>query len=190
MRKNDPSNHPEKQPPPAEAYPVRQLPDGSQLCGKGSYLLFWPNKKQVAVLLGASHLAEQIRKVRSRYKIAPILVQLLDLLDAPLDDTGSRLLLELIHIKDSARFELSLAVLASCIRAVRASTLSPKGSAQSTQFIQAVLRLSRKHGRPPFKRELADELCAERSEIARLCREHGFAWLPSAPGGRPSGKPL
>ena len=188
MTKDDPSKCPEKQPLPAEAYPVRQLSDGGRLCGEGSYIWFWPDKKKVAVLLNAGHLAGQLRKIRSRYKTPSDLVRLLEQLDQPLDDTGSRMLLELFHTKDQVRFERFLGALVSGIRAVRALVLSPKGPVQSTEFIQALLRLARQLGRPPFKRELAEELCVERSEITRLCREHGFVWLPSAPRGRPREK--
>jgi hypothetical protein len=187
MTTENPSKTPKKQPAPAEAYPVRQLPDGSRLCGTDSYICFWPGKKKVAVLLNANHLASQLRKVRSRYKTPADLVRLLEQLE-PLDNTGSRMLLELVHTRDPARFERILDALVSGIRAVRALVLSPKGPVQSTEFIQALLRLARQLGRPPFKRELAEELCVERSEITRLCREHGFVWLPSAPRGRPREK--
>jgi hypothetical protein len=181
-------------PPPKETqppYPVVHHLEGVICCGEGSYIWFWPAEKRVAVILGGEYLAQQTGKLASRYKADERLVSVLQAIAAlPEMDHGSRLLKELLSDPDSRHFERKLRALVSSIRAVRSMLLEPKGPPKSSEFVQVILKLARLHQRPPFKRELADALCIDQPTTSKLCRAHGFGWLPRSDPGRPRGKSL
>jgi hypothetical protein len=57
------------------------------------------------------------------------------------------------------------------------------------RFLDELQKLARKHGRPPSKGELAEQLESDAQRISRLCRELCFDWLPTGKPGRKHSRP-
>ena len=125
------------------------------------------------------------RKLIRRFKAHPKLFDVLEnILEPPFDESGSRLLLELVQMDSQTRFDRSLDALISTIRALRELRVRQFGTKSSQQFVAAIHKLAARANRPPTKGELTAELCTEPSRIAHLCVEHGFNWLPVGQPGR------
>lgn len=174
---------------PPQRWVERALPDGSRVFGsrvpgEGGTISLLANGK-VAVGVSAPAFLRQGRKLIRRFKAHPILFDALEnILEPPFDESGSRLLLELVQMDNQTRFDRSLDVLVSTIRALRELRVRQFGTIPSQQFVAAIHKLAARAKRPPTKGELTAELCTEPSRITHLCDEHGFGWLPPGKPGR------
>jgi hypothetical protein len=169
------------------SYPEQILDDDSRICGKGGTIRFFKGGK-VAVEMSWPFFEAQSKKLISHFKGDPKLQILLEHLNNPCNSSSgeltSMLLGKLIQIREQSEFDRSLDTFVSSIRAVRELWLKTV-PLKTEKFISAVGKLARQHQRPPTKAELTNHLCLEPAETSRLCKEHGFAWLPNAAGGRP-----
>jgi hypothetical protein len=169
-------------------FPESILADGSRICGAGGTIQFFVDGK-VAVYLPWSHFGPLTQKLISRYKGDPVVQLILEQLADPLpslcDSLSQSLLLGLLQTPDQSAFERNLDVFVSSIKAVRELLLSRHQLPKKSQiFLAAIGKLARRDRRPPTKGQLTELLGLEPSETSRLCKEHGFDWLPIAQPGR------
>jgi hypothetical protein len=141
------------------------------------------------------------RKLISRYKGDRFMQLLLEYLTDPvpsvidkssidellgrLDKSIESLLVELIRTSDQSVFERRLDAFVSSIKAVRELLLSRyQLPSKSRNFLAAIGELARQNKQPPAKWQLTELQGLEPSETSKLCKEHGFDWLPVGQPGR------
>lgn len=177
------------------------LPDGSRVFGsrvpgEDGTISFLANGK-VAVGVGGPAFFKQGRKVISRFKANPDLLEELEaIFQAPFDNSGgSELLYALTRLADQTQFDRCLDALVSTLRAIHELRTGRLGTERSRRFVDALHRLAVELKRPPTKLELKeyfgekeDYRHAQPSVISLLCKEHGFSWLPKAAAGRPKNR--
>jgi hypothetical protein len=148
---------------------------------------------KVMVEVSGLGFAEQNEKIIGRHNRDQGLHQLLESLQSPFDSIGSEYLFALMRLPDQADYKREIASLVSTLGAARMQWLNGFIPLKSAEFLSVILTLSKRHQRPPTKREITEFYCTERSEtssieppeVSKLCKALSFEWLPNAPAGRP-----
>ena len=173
----------------------RKDPDGSrvfkgQASGDDGKIWFLANGK-VAVGVSGKAFESQKRKIISRFKVDPVLLDDLEAAFQPPFDgrlfellQGITQLIDQAQSADQVRFEKHIDTLVSMLRASRDLRLRRFETGTGRRFVDAVHALAKELGRPPTKAEITERLCCDHSQTSKWCSEHGFAWLPNAPAGR------
>jgi hypothetical protein len=175
--------------PKEDAYLKSTLPDGSRVFGSRApgqegTIAFLANGK-VAVGVAGAAFQEQKKKVIRRFKVDPVLLNLLEAaFQPPYDGRLSHFLQAITRVNDQAEFDRYLDALVGTLRAIRELRLRGVETPTGKRFIDAVHALAIRHKRPPTKAELTNYLCSEPAQTSKWCRDHGFGWLPNAPAGR------
>jgi hypothetical protein len=137
----------------------------------------------VKVTLSAAVVEAQKAKVVSRYKIPP---RLLALIHPKFSPRAGKALQMLQEVAPGPQFERLLDGLNRGLRASNALYHRGYATVTGRRLIAALLTLAGKYQQPPSTRDITRYLECTPAQTTKMCRDHGFRWLPHAPGGRPA----